>query len=88
MRASLVLFLSIVAFVIVGCASKEPAPEAFVQMVLANSSGVSYEYNHLVTLQSISEKATAHCSSEGKKPVLQGTSILKNGNQVASFICQ
>ncbi|MGD9638684.1 MAG: hypothetical protein AB7U85_06455 [Alphaproteobacteria bacterium] len=89
MNKSLVLFMSLAVLTLTGCASKkEPAPEAFVQLVLANSSGVSYEYNHLVSLQTISEKATSHCSSEGKKPILQGTSILQNGNQVASFVCQ
>ena len=83
------LILSLMITTISACASKkEEVVNPFIQLVLSNSSGVSYEYNHVVTLQTISERATSHCSSENKKTILQGTSILQNGNQVASFVCQ
>ena len=84
-----ILTLSLILLMLSACISmKKPEAQPFIQLVLANSSGVSYEYNNVVSLQTISERATSHCSSEGKRTILQGTSILQNGNQVASFICQ
>ena len=87
MKIAAVTALSALAL-LSACAGTPPEPQPYLQIVLSNSSGVSYEYNSVVSLREIGDKATVHCSSEAKKPMLQGIISQPSGNQVASFTCQ
>lgn len=84
----IVLFSLVCVFTASCSSTKEVKKEPYSQLVLSNSAGVAYEYNDVVGLQEITEKATMHCSSEAKKPVLISVSTSKNGHQVASYNCE
>ncbi len=65
----------------------EPMAQPYIQTIISNTIGVVYEYDNM-SLQEIADKATMYCAGEGKKTFIKFTSVLKNGHQTASFVCE
>lgn len=69
-----------------GCASDPPPPEPYLQPVVKNAGGISYEFWNY-ELQRLGDKASTHCADYGKLASLRDVKALPSGNQLASFDC-